>query len=73
MKATLEFNLPDEKEEFETATRAGRYVSALWHIGQNLRQKIKHGQLTEQEYKVYEEVRDMFWGALRDEGVDEDF
>lgn len=44
MKATLTFDLPDEKEEFDLATNAGRYRSALWEVSQAVfRPARKHG------------------------------
>lgn len=44
MKATLSFNLPEERDEFETAVNAGKYKSALWEISQRVfRPARKHG------------------------------
>lgn len=44
MKATLTFNLPEERDEFETAVNAGKYRAALWEIGQQVfRPARKHG------------------------------
>lgn len=44
MKATLSFNLPEEKDEFDTAVNAGKYKAALWEISQRVfRPARKHG------------------------------
>lgn len=44
MKATLEFTLPDEKEEFELATKAVHFSIALSEIANEvLRPHRKHG------------------------------
>lgn len=44
MKATLTFNLPEEKEEFDLATNANRYASSLWEVSQEVfRPARKHG------------------------------
>lgn len=44
MKATIEFNLPEEQEEFELAVKAGKYRAALWEISQQVfRPARKHG------------------------------
>lgn len=44
MKATLEFNLPEEQEEFETTVKASDYKLALWDIAQEVfRPARKHG------------------------------
>lgn len=44
MKATLTFSLPEEQEEFNLATHASRYHSALWDTSQEVfRPARKHG------------------------------
>lgn len=44
MKATLEFNLPEEQEEFDRTQQAGKMHSALWDIGNDVfRPARKHG------------------------------
>jgi len=44
MKAVLEFNLPDDKEEFAVATKAMDWSLLVWHIDQFIRNKIKYEQ-----------------------------
>ena len=44
MKAILEFNLPEDNEEFETATKAMDWALLVWHIDQFIRNKIKYEQ-----------------------------
>ena len=56
MKATLEFNLPEEREEFETSVNAYRYKSALWELDNYLRGKIKHAP---------DDMHDEFLNALK--------
>lgn len=43
MKATIEFNLPDERTEFEMAAAAGDMYLAMWDVDAELRQLLKHG------------------------------
>ena len=43
MKATLEFDLPDEKEEFDITCKSVDYFRQLWDIDQHLRSLLKHG------------------------------
>ena len=43
MKAILEFELPEEREEFEVATNAGKLVAALCEIKNFLRTNRKYG------------------------------
>jgi len=44
MKVTLQFNLPEEEQDFLLATKAGAMSAALWEIGQEIfRPARKHG------------------------------
>ena len=43
MKAILEYDLPDEREEFEIAVKSRDYFCQLWDIDQHLRSLLKHG------------------------------
>ena len=58
MKAILEFQIPDEEQEFKEAVNGGTFKYILWKIDQDLRGKLKHGNTTECESKCYQEVRD---------------
>ena len=42
MKATLEFNLPDDEHEFQAAVNGAKMRLALWDIDQWLRGQTKH-------------------------------
>ena len=44
MKATLEFNLPEEEEQFDVATKAMDWALLAWDIDQFMRNKIKYEQ-----------------------------
>ena len=60
MKATLEFDLPDEKEEFEIAVKSRDYYSQLWDIDQHLRSLLKHGDPeAESTTQLAERIRNM--------------
>lgn len=69
MKGTLEFDLYEERHEFETAVNAGRLLSALCELSRMLRSKIKYEDLSEVEAGIWEEVREKFWDIVRDEEV----
>lgn len=43
MKLTVEYNLPDEEEEFKLALNGGSYLSALSNMKAKLRSMNKHG------------------------------
>ena len=60
MKAILEFNLPDDNQEFVLANNALNFWSVLWELDQDLRAKTKYASddLPQDKYDAYEEVRD---------------
>ena len=42
MKALLEFILPDDKIEFDTATKAMDWAILAWEIDQSIRNRLKY-------------------------------
>lgn len=44
MKATLDFNLPEESAEFLHAVRGVRYYSALLDLDNKIRNYLKHNE-----------------------------
>jgi hypothetical protein len=64
MKATLEFNLPEEREEFEIALRAGKLQAALSEFENFLRAQLKYGELPEAEYKRVEMIREKYFELI---------
>ena len=59
MKATLQFDLPDDQGDFDAAIHGREALSVLWEIDQRCRGLLKHGEPTEAEVKLAEEIRDM--------------
>ena len=55
-KAILEFNLPEENEEFLTAQNGGKYHSVIWNLDQYLRSIHKYSSDSYDE-KALEEVQ----------------
>ena len=60
MKAILEFNLPDDQQDFDLATRGMKFWSVLWELDQSLRSKTKYApdSLPQYKYDAYKEIRD---------------
>ena len=42
MEAILKFNLPEDKEEFEVASKAMDWSILAWDIDQYIRNRLKH-------------------------------
>lgn len=59
MKASLHFTLPDDQGEFDAAIHGRRALSVLWDVDQRLRSLLKHGDPTDEEARLAEEIRDM--------------
>jgi len=68
MKATLEFTLPEEHTEFNTACHAQKLLSALFEIDQYIHNKAKYAT---SDVRVYEVVRADIAGILADNGVED--
>ncbi|MCK5017561.1 MAG: hypothetical protein KAS32_10880 [Candidatus Peribacteraceae bacterium] len=43
MLMTLEFNLPDDRNDMMLALNGGKYWSVLWGLDQKCRAELKHG------------------------------
>lgn len=64
MKAILEFNLPDDEQEFNESVNGGMYKYILWKLDQELRGKLKYEPLSECENKCYSEIREQLHQIL---------
>jgi hypothetical protein len=69
MKATLEFNLPEDQAEFDFATQGSNMYAALWDISQELRTLWKYEELDEKEWDMVERIRNKFFEILEDHQI----
>lgn len=69
MKATLEFNLPEDDAEFYCATKGTAMLNALWEMKQELRTLYKYSELTDEQFKMVERIRDSFHSILQENDV----
>ena len=67
MKAILEFNLPEDNQEFELHTKALKMYSTLWDFDVWLRSEIKYNN-----QEQYEPVRDKLRELMSDNRIDFD-
>jgi hypothetical protein len=65
-KATLEFSLPEERSEYLDAISGTNYSIFVSEFGNHLRSKLKYETLTEDEYRIYDEVRTKFYEILNE-------
>ena len=71
MKAILEFNLPEDQPEFNTAIKGSDWKHVCWQMDQYLRKRVKYDDgLTEEQLEVYEDMRGEFWRMMKENNVD---
>jgi len=69
MKATIEFNLPEDQHEFDLVVNASAMYNALWEIKDELRNLWKYHELNEDEFNMIERIRESFHAILQDNNV----
>lgn len=62
MKLTLEYNLPDEIEDYHMILNARKYYEKLCDIQQYIKKKCKYSEITENEQKMLEDILEMTLG-----------
>jgi hypothetical protein len=74
MKAILEFNLPDDDQEYDLANNALNFWRVLYELDQELRAKTKYApdDLPQDKYDAYQEIRDKLHELMRESHVDLD-
>ena len=74
MKATLEFNLPEEKSEFNFANKGSDWWHVCWEMDQWLRGNTKHApdSMSEDEYNAYERCREKLRELIDSQGLNLD-
>ena len=69
MKATLEFDLPEDYDDFENATKGLDMSIIIDNALSNIRHILKHEDISEKEYDVLERVRDSILEDMNERGV----
>lgn len=69
MKAILEFNLPEEQEEFDLACDASAYRSILWDVDQQVREWLKFGPPFAHPDAALEAIREMISDKTMQHGI----
>jgi hypothetical protein len=57
MKAILEFNLPEDNTDFQSAINGHKYKSAHYELDELLRSEMKYKELSKDTYKAYDFCR----------------
>ena len=72
MKAILEFNLPEEQEQFEDASNGWKWQHAIWQLDQYLRTKTKYASDDDSPESVnaFQEARDELHRILNNDNLE---
>jgi hypothetical protein len=69
MKATLEFNLPDDQAEHYCAIKGADMLNVLWELKAELRAMLKYGELPDTQYEIVEKIQDFLMSSLDDNDI----
>ena len=69
MKAILEFELPEDKENFDASAKGMDWAIVAWDLDQLLRKKLKYGDLLPNTRAELEEIRNTLNEMLIDRGL----
>jgi hypothetical protein len=72
MKATLEFNLPEDQPEFNNAIKGGDWKHVCWEMEQYLRRNTKYASddTKEEVLQALENAREFLNNLMVDNNVD---
>jgi|LakMenE01Jun11ns_1017448.scaffolds.fasta_scaffold9342782_1 hypothetical protein len=69
MKAILEFNLPEDKDDFEVAQQGWQWKLIVSDLLDFLRSETKYKDHTAEEYAVFDLIRDRLSDEIRDRNL----
>jgi hypothetical protein len=69
MKAVLEFDLPEDQDDFQAAINGHNYKSAIWNFDQLLRSEMKYKELSDETYKAYKYCREELRKILEEDNL----
>ena len=72
MKATIEFNLPEDQAEHYCAIKGADMLNVLWELKTELRSMLKYGELPDKQYEIVEKIQGYLIQSLNDNDVNLD-
>jgi hypothetical protein len=71
MKATLEFNLPEDQTDFNDAINGGRWSLCMWELDQHLRSQTKYApdSMSEDTYQALIDTRNKLHEIMTERGL----
>ena len=68
MKAILEFELPEDKEQFDVAAKAMDWALLVWDLDQSIRSLLKYHP-EEYDHKALDHIRDEIHDMMEERGL----
>ena len=72
MKATIEYNLPEDQFEFDNAVKSMKMWHALNEIKDELRRIYKYEDLKENDFEMVERIREKLFEILQENEINLD-
>ena len=69
MKATLEFNLPEDQRSFEIANQSADMHAVICHLAESLRSYRKHGNDFENVNEALDAIHTILYDELNMRGI----
>jgi hypothetical protein len=69
MKAVLEFDLPEDNDDFQAAINGYNYKSAIKDFDELLRSEMKYKELSKETYNAYKYCRDELRKILAEDNL----
>lgn len=69
MKATIEFNLPEDQHEWDNAVKADAMFCVLWDVKQELRSLLKYQEITSEQYDIVEKIQEFLIDNLNENEI----
>jgi hypothetical protein len=72
MKAILEFNLPEDNDDYKIISNAFLTAETINEFDQFLRNKVKYGDYNKKETveDIYQEIRDKLYEIANENGIE---
>ncbi len=69
MEGILKFNLPDDNTEFNLAVNAFKYWNVIYEFDQQLRNKLKYDNISDEEYEIYDKMRESLHDLINENNI----
>lgn len=66
---TIELEDGDQDSEIELALKAGQFYCVIVEVRDQLRKRVKYGELPEDVEKALEEIQELLWEELTERGL----